>query len=178
VRLPILALDLSLINTGWARYEDGMDHAGSIQCPSSGTEVNRMVFVADQVVNLQDTPADWWLEQGFAMASHGASGGMVAELRGMLRYLIHPQTFTEVTPLTLKVFATGYGHAKKEQMIEAVESWGFKVPTLRPKGAKKNDGVADAIVLREFAMACRGKGRVGDIDYARKWWAKQDAKAA
>lgn len=179
----ILAIDLSLAATGWAT----LDNEGIIRTLPTATRYERWSHIIETLtyIGKYRNGLQVWIEQGFAMSTHGRSGGDIAELRGALRWVLERELgvteWVEVAPTTLKVFATGMGHASKDDMIAAVETWGHTIPyQLSPKTgkalSKKEDGVADALALLHFAHAANGTPRLGgDTAYATRWAKKKVA---
>jgi Holliday junction resolvasome RuvABC endonuclease subunit len=72
--------------------------------------------------------------------------GLHAELRGLIKLVADEMgevPLVAVNPITLKVFATGHGKAKKPDMIRAAETFLGIITT--------DDNVADALWVLEFA---------------------------
>lgn len=169
----ILAIDLSLTATGWAT-----DKAyGLITTDPTADMLDRWETIMSSLTRTVDAnagQADVWIEQGFGMSTRGRSGGDIAELRGALRWelwgLYGITRITEVPPLTLKKFTTGYGSSTKADMIAAVEAWGYDLPHAGATAkSKKSDDVADAVALWQFARAVRTGISHGDTAHARAW---------
>ncbi|WNF33817.1 crossover junction endodeoxyribonuclease RuvC [Aeribacillus composti] len=108
----------------------------------------RMVTLIDEIMrHIHEN--DKIVIEGFGFASQQAIqlGGIgwgirMALFRRKMKYI-------EVTPNTVKKFATGKGNAKKEDMILPIfKEWGFEHPS---------DNVRDAFVLAQIARALNGQ---------------------
>jgi Holliday junction resolvasome RuvABC endonuclease subunit len=112
----ILALDLSLVATGWC-LADGT--TGRID----GTKlrgVERLDHIVRQVQALT-RGVDLVVIEGYSFGSKGSSIFNIAELGGGVRLLLYRLglPFVEVPPSTLKKWATGKGNCGKDEMIAA-----------------------------------------------------------
>lgn len=180
VRVRIIGLDLSLTSTGIARLE--IDENGSIVGTSTETvtsnppeeqtlpqRVRRVDYVATRVIDaVHDADGhrpDLIVIEG---ASFGSSGGQAQE-RAWLRGSVYIELysigvpFIEVTPSTLKLYATGNGHASKTHVVQSVRRhYGehFDIPLRKTDG---REDVADAITLA--VMGARSVGHPIDEEH-------------
>ena len=102
-------------------------------------EIGERLFGADAVVL-----------EGYSFGSQGRSVYQIAELGGVVRYMlwVEGMPFVDVPPGTLKKFATGKGNAQKDAMIgHAIQRFGFE-------GYDNNE--ADAYLL--YCMARHAYG--------------------
>jgi Holliday junction resolvasome RuvABC endonuclease subunit len=144
-RPRILALDLSLVATGWC-LPDGT--TGRID----GAKLRGMERIDSIVRQVQSLArgVDLVAIEGYSFGSQGRSVFNIAELGGCVRFLLHrlEVPFVEVPPSTLKKWATGRGNCGKDEMIAAaIRRFGFAGTT--------NDE-ADAYLL--WAMARHAYG--------------------
>ena len=113
-RPSILALDLSLTAAGYCLNGE----PGVIKSRQRGwdriAEITQEVFVRTFGVDLV-------LIEGYAFGARGQAVYQIAELGGIVRFWLyqHEILTVEVTPATLKKFATGKGNAPKDAMIAA-----------------------------------------------------------
>ena len=113
-RPSILALDLSLCATGWCLNGE----TGVIKSRLRGWD--RIAEVTKTVFRLT-FGVDITLVEGYSYGSKGQAVYQIAELGGIVRFWLyqHGLTTVEITPGTLKKFATGSGAADKAQMLNA-----------------------------------------------------------
>ena len=121
----ILALDLSLVRTGVCRPD------GSTSCITTG-RLCGMERLDAIVRNVQAacaaTSADLLVLEGYSFGSKGRSVFDIAELGGCVRFLLYRLgiPFVDVSPSTLKKYATGKGNSPKDAMIAAaIRRFGF-----------------------------------------------------
>lgn len=146
--MRIIALDLSLTETGWAVHLDGRPvQAGVMKPPrlnSSGTR--RLAWFRDQVHAMsQHFDPVLVAVEGYSFGSKGQAVYGIAELGGVVRLALHDLQvpIVVVPPASLKKYATGRGNAKKEEvLVAAVKRLGYH-------GA--NNNIADAMWLRQMA---------------------------
>jgi len=116
--MNLLALDLSLTASGWARALD--DH-GTIRTPKKGAE--RLGVILDEVAALAygDQPVDVVLIEGYAYAAHNRAH-QVGELGGVIRLELWRAgvPFVEIAPPVLKKYATGKGNSPKPELRMAL----------------------------------------------------------
>lgn len=110
----ILALDLSLTRSGYCL--DGSP--GVITSRRRGWE--RIAEITGQVFRLA-TGVDLVVIEGYSYGSRGQSVYQIAELGGIVRFWLyqHELATVEVSPSTLKKFATGVGNCGKDAMLAA-----------------------------------------------------------
>lgn len=153
--MRVLALDVST-STGAAVVEVNNGRptilwAGLLLPPKGLTGMRRAGAITQKVV---DTCEEWkpekvWIE-GYAFSFKG-SGTVLVEIGTIIRYFLYQEgyEYIEVSPTTLKKFATGNGAAQKDLMIKEVyKKWGYDTDS--------ND-VADAVALGMFGLAAEGK---------------------
>jgi crossover junction endodeoxyribonuclease RuvC len=134
----ILALDLSLTQTGWAIEGD----SGVIRSRLRGWE--RIDRIRREVMALAAF-ADLVCIEGYSYGSKGMAVYQIAELGGIIRYSLWMRhiLYVEVSPSTLKKFATTKGNCGKDEMIAAaIRKYGFE-------GCNNNE--ADAWLLWHMA---------------------------
>ena len=148
----ILALDLSLTQTGYAfearrtdtGYEDDIMLSGVIRSRQKGWE--RISDIRHHVMQYASA-ADVVVIEGYSFGSQGRAVYQIAELGGVIRYSLWMRKipYVEVSPSTLKKWATGKGNCGKDEMIaSAIRRHGFE-------GANNNE--ADAFLLYRMARS-------------------------
>jgi Holliday junction resolvasome RuvABC endonuclease subunit len=138
----VLALDLSLNSTGWAK-SDGS--SGVITPPMRGYE--RLAYILDRVVDLAIGADVVAIESVFVGQKH--QGVLdIAGLATLVRFTLWEakHTLVDVPPASLKMFATGNGNAGKPDMLAAA------IMKLAWNGSTDNN-VIDARWLLEMAKA-------------------------
>lgn len=148
--MRIIALDLSLTETGWAAEDRfGTGHAGIMKPPrSDNSGTRRLAWFRDQVHAMcrHFDPAIVVLEgYAYGIARGKSQQHSLGELGGVVRLALHDLQVpvVVVTPTCLKRYATGRGNAKKEDMLAAA------IRRLGYMGSNHN--VADAMWLRQMA---------------------------
>lgn len=142
--MNILALDLSLTSTGWARYAGGAFEQGLLE-PNGRRGYDRLGWIRAEVLGLA-AGADLVVIEGYSYGSKGRAILDQAELGAVVRMALRDlgYTWVEVPPAVLKKYATGRGNAGKEEvLVEAVRRLGY--------GGARNDE-ADALWLLEMAL--------------------------
>ena len=142
-RPSILALDLSLTHTGYCLNGE----SGSITSRCRGWD--RIAEITQQVFRLT-FGVDVVVIEGYAYGAKGQGVYQIAELGGIVRFWLyqHALTTVEITPSTLKKFATGKGNVGKDVMIAcAIRRFFFK-------GTDNNE--ADAYLLWCLAREAYG----------------------
>lgn len=140
-----LGIDLSLAATGLA-LTDGTCRTFS---PHAGADdpARRLHELVERIsIRLRPERADVAvIESYFVSPKFVTSALRLAELGGPIRVLLFELNipYIEITPTALKMFATGNGHATKQQMIDAAGHYGATVA---------NDNEADAWLLRLVAL--------------------------
>jgi len=112
----ILALDLSLTCTGWARYDGSGIEVGTIE--EEGTGMYRVNQILSEVQNLA-TDAALVVLEGYSFASRGRAMVSLGELGGVVRHWLHTEglKWTEIPPASRAKYATGKGNASKSQVL-------------------------------------------------------------
>ena len=142
-RPSILALDMSLTHTGWCL--DG--ESGVITSRLRGWD--RIAEITQEVFT-RTFGVDVVVLEGYSYGSKGQAVYQIAELGGIVRYWLyaHGITTVEITPATLKKYATGVGNAGKDAMIAAA------IRRFYFRGSDNNE--ADAYLLWCFAREAYG----------------------
>lgn len=194
--IRVIGVDLSLTSTGIARLE--LDDNGTITGshteavtsePADGTLTQRIRRVDYVATSVGDAIAPTYVPHPDLVvvegASFGSTGGQAQE-RAWLRGAVYLHLYgigidvIEVTPSTLKLYATGNGRASKTHVVQSVRHhYGthFDIPLRKSDG---REDVADAIALA--AMAARSIGHPIDPDHptrtramrAPKWHNRED----
>lgn len=117
--MRIVALDLSLTETGYAVQSGGFPRSGVLKPPKGAVGVERLGWIRREVMILVEC-AELVLVEGYAFAQANRAHQM-GELGGVIRLALHDADlrYLEVGPMVLKKFATGKGSAKKEDMLAA-----------------------------------------------------------
>lgn len=143
--MRILALDLSLTETGWV----AKPQTGVLRPPRShGSGTRRLAWFRDQVIEAcRFYRPDLAVIEGYAygMARGASQSHSLGELGGVVRLVLHDLHIpvAVVAPATLKKYATGRGNARKEEvLVAAVKRLGYQ---------EANHNVADALWLRQMA---------------------------
>lgn len=142
----LLALDLSLRATGWARNTAGFN-SGCFPELKKVNGIPRLQKIRDGILGLTESGGpDLVIIEGI---SFGSKGAMHAEICG-LAYLVRVSLteagipWTEVPPSTLKKFATGKGNADKADVLAAA------IRRLNYQGSDHNE--ADALWLLQMGL--------------------------
>ena len=138
----VVGLDLALTTTGIA-HPDG--RAEAFKTPGALRGMARLDVIARHVTDLfAPHPVDLVVIEGYSMGSKGRAVIDLAELGGIIRHRLHcaRQPYIEVPPQTLKIYATGSGHADKTGMVVAARE------RLAYGGIQADE--ADALWLRAF----------------------------
>ena len=135
--VKITALDLSLSSTGWARTPvapqgspapSPRPRCGVVSPPSSvGKGVVRLAWLRDAVLDRVDG-TDLVVIEGYSFHSRGRGTIARAELGGVFRLALHDRgiPWVEVSPSSLKRYATGKGNAPKEAVLaSAIRRLGY-----------------------------------------------------
>lgn len=107
----------------------------------------RMIYIAKEIVKKLNIKTDIICIENFSYNSVGQGIDYQYGVGWIIREHLHNVGFKyyDISPKSLKKFATGNGNASKEHMVEPIEKrWGFKHPS---------DNVTDAFVLSEIAKA-------------------------
>lgn len=139
--MNILALDLSLTATGWAR---SLTDYGTLRPPKGQDRgLPRLAWIRDRVMELAEG-ADVAVVEGYAYA-RGQRAHQIGGLGGIVRLALHEagMPLVDIPPATLKKLATGKGNASKDAVLaEAIRRLGY---------AGSDDNEADALWLFELA---------------------------
>lgn len=148
--IRILALDLSLTRTGYA-LADGT-HGVLLPPYGPSAPIARLGWIRDSVKRLVIlSRPDIVCIEGYSYGSQQEGAFTRAFATGELGGVVRLQLFdlkvswVDVSPSSLKLFATGFGLAKKDAMIVAA------VRELGYTGHDSNE--ADALWLRQMALA-------------------------
>lgn len=150
--MNILALDLSLTSSGWARCVGGVTDHGLLE-PHGRRGYERLEWIRSEVLRLA-AGADLVVIEGYSFGSRGNAILSAAELGGVIRMALHDLGYrwVDVPPATLKKLATGKGNASKEQVLAAA------IRRLGYEGASPDE--ADALWLLEATLQHYGCGSV------------------
>lgn len=147
----IMGLDLSLSETGFATPE----HLGVLKTPAkkfSGPK--RLVEIRDLLLHLlREHQTEVVLLENYSFGSKNKREWL-GELGGVIRVMLYEEgiPYVEVSPNTLKMYATGHGNAAKAEVISAArERLGY---------SGFNDNEADALWLRALGNEAYGEPEV------------------
>ncbi len=170
--INVIGLDLSLNSSGYAYRSDEVGRLPTITTgrikPGKRRGMERLHFnrqklgetVADAERRLdpehvRPMPITLAVIEGYAMGygGKGTPGRVfnIGEWGGVARLFLYDQDIPMliVSPSSLKIFATGNGHAEKPEIVQAItELWGYDVP---------QDDEADAFVLMMLGEAYLSK---------------------
>ena len=142
----LLALDLSLRETGYCVFNANAELVTSGVIKTKHTGTNRLKHIrhqVDEIINVYKIK--YAVIEDYAYAAKGRVFS-IGELGGVIKVLLWDYTILvmKVTPSELKKFVTGKGNAKKELMLLNVyKKFGFDTD---------NNNIADAYALRRFAF--------------------------
>jgi Holliday junction resolvasome RuvABC endonuclease subunit len=126
--MRIVALDVSLNSTGYA-HQNGV----GVIVPPRGKDrgMARIHYVRSRILDLviPDVAADLVVIEGYAFGAQGQGIYDRAELGGVIRYALWDMNipYVEISPASLKQYATGKGNAKKEVVLaEAIRRLDYK----------------------------------------------------
>lgn len=169
-------LDVSLTSTGISLLDADKTYIlDSLKTlPKDGSHIERHHKILSALfahlswvkTNVSDTADIYGVIEGYAYGKDPKLGSQVitlAEIGGLVRYVLWRHTkhhLIVVAPSTLKLFATGHGHAKKEQMLLALyKKYGLEF---------KNNDEADAFALAQLGICCFDE-HTGDLtDYEKR----------
>jgi crossover junction endodeoxyribonuclease RuvC len=145
----VLALDVSLAHTGYARADlaTGEITKGLVE-PVDVNGMPRLAFLRDQLLKLAEpTHRTLVLIEGYAYAAKGQAVISLGELGGVLRLALYEAAIPviEISPAQVKKFTTGKGNAPKNIMLKEV----FK----RFNVDIDDDNIADAFALVQLGCA-------------------------
>jgi crossover junction endodeoxyribonuclease RuvC len=152
----ILGIDPGIERTGYAFLrQDGKDavllEAGCITTHKSQTTPERLVEIKNDLTALiKKRKPEFLTIESLFFANNAKTAMVVGQARGVVMMVCQELglKIIEVTPLQVKIAATGYGKADKKQVQEMV------VRILKLKKIPKPDDAADAC-----AIAWAGIGR-------------------
>lgn len=139
-----LGIDQSLNATGLCLVDaEGRVHFQQTVNPNKLRGVHRLAYVKAAVKPLLDARTKFVAFEGYSYNSVGRVFEL-GEVGGVLRLLVHEHqlTYVDVSPVSLKKFATGNTSAEKEDMIAAARRSGFD---------PADDNQADAYFLSQVA---------------------------
>lgn len=147
--MNILALDLSLTATGWARS----DGTSGVLSPPKGHDrgMARLSWIRASVLTLSKC-TDLVVIEGYSFGAKGNAVINLGELGGVIRLAFYSidKPYVELPPSCVKLFATGKGNAKKDEVLGAA---------IRKLSYQRSDhNEADALWLLEMAHT-----RYGDL---------------
>jgi crossover junction endodeoxyribonuclease RuvC len=145
--MKILGLDLSLTRTGYARP----DGTHGVLVPPKGKDrgLPRIDWIMRRALEMA-MEADVTVLEGFSYGSKGSSILDIAQMGGVVRWAMWRKgvVVVELSPSTLKKFATGKGNAPKDQVLAAA------IRRLGYQGHDNNE--ADALFLRLAGLHAYG----------------------
>jgi crossover junction endodeoxyribonuclease RuvC len=164
--MKILGLDPGLAKVGWGIIETGTEsnprfvECGCISTSKTESIVGRLAHIYDKVSSLvaEYLPDEVAIEKIF-FSVNTKTAIDVAQARGaILIALNHSEiTVSEYTPLQIKQALTGYGRARKEQVMFMVKNF------LKLESMPATDHAADALAAaichessRKIARALKG----------------------
>ena len=143
----LLAIDQSLRCTAWCIFEgEQLDSLAAFGCiktaKGDGTLFDRINIISSAVYNLYECTWETTTlcREGLSFGGMGNATRDLAQLVGAIENECG-KAFSEVSPKSVKKFATGSGNATKEDMIAALPD---KVSSkFKEQGYKKSTGLAD-----------------------------------
>jgi len=137
----ILALDLSLSNTGVAIFDMQRELIEVQSIPTNSRNANhgeRLKIIADRLIEIKNkyNVCEVAFEAGFSR--HYKSTRILSKVAGVAEYVFYDKKQYFYPPSTVKKAVTGSGRASKEELKEVVEK---KYPNI----ALKNLDISDAI---------------------------------
>ena len=150
-KVNILALDLSLTSTGYSHNGE----TGIISC--NGTGPYRLSYVKNEVEKLINQHSiDIVVLEGYSFSSRNSQAHSIGELGGVIRLLLGEREigFIVMPPTCRANFATGKGHASKNEVISSISAKTGMV--WQNPGA---DDKCDAWVMEEMVLYKVGKAR-------------------
>ncbi|MBX4191266.1 MAG: crossover junction endodeoxyribonuclease RuvC [Candidatus Doudnabacteria bacterium] len=155
--MKILGIDPGIGRTGYALLEQNgnniaLKEVGCIITATGDIEYKRLVEIKDDLsAIIQKTRPDAVCVESLFFATNVKTAMSVGQARGVILVTIadHKLKIIEVTPLQVKIAATGYGKAEKAQVHRMMQT------ILKLKKIPKPDDAADAV-----AIAWAGLSRV------------------
>jgi crossover junction endodeoxyribonuclease RuvC len=157
----ITALDMSLTAAGWASTMIG----SGVLVPPKGRDrgIPRLRWMREAVID-RVAGSELVVIEGYAFGAKGSAVINLGELGGVIRLALADagKPYVEVPPACVKLFATGKGNAKKDEVLAAA------IRKLSYTGHDHNE--ADALFL--LAMATHVYGGSVFTDYQQRAVAK------
>jgi crossover junction endodeoxyribonuclease RuvC len=142
----VLALDLSLTATGWAKSDgSSVVSSGVLRTPEELDGMERIKWILDSVWNLTED-AHFTVIEGYAF-DRPNQAHQIGELGGVVRFTLWEggRPFVLIAPSSMKMFATGKGNASKDEVLACA------IRKLDYLGFSKDE--ADALFLLDMARA-------------------------
>jgi crossover junction endodeoxyribonuclease RuvC len=114
----VLALDLSLTATGWAKSDgSSVVSSGVLRTPEELDGMERIKWILDSVWNLTED-AHFTVIEGYAF-DRPNQAHQIGELGGVVRFTLWEggRPFVLIAPSSMKMFATGKGNASKDEVL-------------------------------------------------------------
>jgi crossover junction endodeoxyribonuclease RuvC len=155
--LRLLALDLSLSSSGWARRPVSAGEpveSGTLRPGAKLSGAPRLAWVCDRVVELVgdgDERVALVMLEGYSFGSQGRATFSIGELGGAVRMTLFRLgvPFVEVPPAVLKKFAVGSGQASKDEVLLAAARRGGE----RFVGSSNDEADAFWLLVAGYAAA-------------------------
>lgn len=147
--MKILGIDPGIGRTGYAIIDNSRKEAKLLECgcittQAGGNEYHRLLEIKkdlDEIIK-KHRPESMCIESLF-FANNAKTVMSVGQARGVIMVTAaeHKLQLIEVTPLQVKISATGYGKADKRQVLKMI------MTLLKLKKAPKPDDAADACAI-------------------------------
>jgi len=148
--MKIIGLDLSLTATGMVNAE-----GEAFTIKNNATGMARLIKIRDRILYEADAalPADLVVIEGYSMGGQRGSAGIgqaLGELGGVVRVALWEAgvPYVDVSPSSLKKYATGKGNAGKEAVL---------IAAIRKGADVEDNNAADAWWLRAMAFDTYGE---------------------
>ena len=133
-----------------------LDERGNVRCEKeitakSKNDPERFIEITEHIFN-HIKPDDKIGIEGFAYGAKGKGVSVQYGIGWAIRIELKKRgfTYTEITPSSLKKFATGKGNTKKEDMILPIyKRWQYE---------NKSDNIRDAYILAQIMRYLDGHG--------------------
>lgn len=122
--------------------------------PTEDNDPWRFIEIARNVLDELVWAETFVCIEGFSYGSRGKGVSIQYGIGWIIRAELAKKGFgyEEISPNTLKKFATGKGNAKKDAMVLPIfKHWGFE---------HSSDNVRDAYILAQIARALNGQGKL------------------
>lgn len=160
--MNILALDLSLTSTGWAKSGVPYD-TGTIRPPTTMRGMRRLAWIRERVLNAALSVNLVVIEDyAMGMSRRVSALASLAELGGVIRLALYDvdKPFVTVAPALLKKYLAGRGNAKKEDVLAAA------IRRLKYQGSSFDE--ADALTLLYMALDHYGSPQAAQMPKANR----------